>query len=155
MKVDQAGLNLIKGFEGLRLRAYQDKAGVWTIGYGSTRYNDGRKVQPGDYLLNEACANDLLLLTLKEYENAVNSLVKVPINQNQYNALLSFTYNEGTGALEHSHLLVKLNAKDYSGAATEFLKWDLITNPTTHAKEVLDDLLKRRTLERNLFLKPI
>jgi lysozyme len=154
MITDAAGLALIKGFEGLRLIAYQDSAGVWTIGYGSTRYKNGSPVKHGDTLVNEACASDLLQVTLGQYENAVNRDVKVPLTQNQFNALVSFTYNEGTGALAESHLLIKLNQKDFAGAADEFLKWDEITSPTTHQKEVLNDLYVRRTKERALFLKP-
>lgn len=154
MKVDQAGIDLIKSFEGLRLDAYQDSAGVWTIGYGSTRYADGKPVKKGDKLVNSHCADDLFVITLREYFDAVNADVKVPLTQNQFNALLSFTYNEGTGALASSTLLKKLNAKDYAGAADEFLKWDKITDPKTHEKEVLDTLYKRRKKERELFLKP-
>src|ERR1700748_1902889 len=127
MKLDAKGIAIIKNFEGLRLNAYRDIAGVWTIGYGSTRYKDGKTIKPGDKLVNEACASDLFEITLGQYEDAVNRDVKVPLSQNQFNALVSFTYNEGTGALGMSHLLIKLNAKDYSGAADEFLKWDKIT----------------------------
>jgi len=152
MKLDAAGYALIKGFEGLRLDAYLDKAGVWTIGYGSTRYANGAPVKKGDYLLNKQCADDLFTHTLAPYENAVNASVKVPITQNQFNALVSFDYNEGTGALHNSHLLARLNAKDYAGAAQEFLKWDKITDPQTGQHEVLDDLVKRRKKESALFL---
>lgn len=154
MQYSNAGLALTKGFEGLRLTAYKDSAGVWTIGYGSTRYKNGAPVKRGDALVNEECANDLLLVTMQQYVDAVNHDVKVPLTQNQFDALVDFTYNEGTGALAMSTLLKKLNAKDYAGAADEFLKWDEITSPTTHQKEVLNDLYIRRTKERVLFLKP-
>ena len=152
MTVDSNGLNLIKSFEGLRLNAYQDAAGVWTIGYGSTRYKNGAHVMPGDSLVNEACASDLLLITLGQYEDAVDEFVKVALTQNQFNALVSFTYNEGTGALHGSTLLAKLNTGDYAGAAPHFLAWDEITNPETGQREVLGDLLSRRKKEMALFL---
>lgn len=152
MKIDQAGMNLIKGFEGLRLNAYRDKAGVWTIGYGSTRYKNGKPIQPGDKLLNVECATDLFEVTLGQYESAVNSYVKVPLTQAQFNSLVSFAYNEGTGALKSSTLLRRLNAKDYTGAADEFLKWTKITDPNTGQKVICDDLVKRRHEERQAFL---
>src|SRR5438132_101846 len=104
MVLDAAGYALIKGFEGLRLMAYKDVAGVWTIGYGSTRYADGKPVKAGDKLVNIECASDLFAHTLSQYEEAVNSYVKVPLSQAQFNSLVSFTYNEGTGALLESHL---------------------------------------------------
>lgn len=154
MQYSNNGLALTKGFEGLRLIAYKDSAGVWTIGYGSTRYKNGAPVKRGDTLVNEECANDLLLVTMQQYVDAVNNDVKVPLTQNQFDALVDFTYNEGTGALAMSTLLKKLNAKDYAGAADQFLNWDEITNPNTHQKEVLNDLYVRRTKERALFLHP-
>ncbi len=84
----------------LRLAAYRDVAGVWTIGYGSTRYHDGKQVKPGDILTGEVQADALFQNTLGQYEDAVNQLSKAPLTQNQFDALVSFTYNEGTGALK-------------------------------------------------------
>ena len=153
MTISQNGLNLIKSFEGLRLNAYRDSAGVWTIGYGSTRYHDGRLIRPGDTLANEAQANAIFVNTLGQYEDAVNTFVKVPLTQNQYDALLSFTYNEGTGALHSSTLLKVLNAGDYTGAATHFAAWNEITDPETGLKVVSTDLTERRAAECALFLK--
>ena len=152
MTLDTNGKNFIKSFEGLRLLAYQDSAGVWTIGWGSTRYANGLPVKKGDTLVNRECADDLFDLTLSPYEAAVNRDVKVPLTQDQFNVLVDFEYNEGAGALGESTLLKKLNAGDYAGAANQFLVWDEITNPATHKKEVLDDLFKRRTKERALFI---
>src|SRR4051812_42421908 len=102
MQLSEHGFAVIKNFEGLRLTAYRDVAGIWTIGYGSTRYHDGKLVKPGDKLASKTQANALLQNTLGQYETAVNKFVKVPLNQNQFDALVSFTYNEGTGALEQS-----------------------------------------------------
>jgi lysozyme len=152
MKLDDAGYNLIKGFEGLYLHAYKDDAGVWTIGWGSTRYANGKKVQPGDVLVNRECADDLLEVTMGQYEEAVNTLVKRPISQNQFNACVSLAYNIGTGGFEGSSVLRELNAGNVQAAADAFLLWDKITDPKTGQHEVSSDLLDRRTKERALFL---
>jgi lysozyme len=152
MKLSEQGINLIKSFEGLRLSAYRDVAGIWTIGYGSTRYHDGKPVKPGDKLADEQQADALFANTLGQYEDAVNQYVKVPLTQSQFDALVSFTYNEGTGALKESTLLKKLNEKDYPGAADQFLVWNKITSPQTGEKEVCTDLSVRRRQERQLFL---
>jgi lysozyme len=153
MKLSANGLSLIKGFEGLKLIAYRDIAGVWTIGYGSTRYHDGKAVKPGDELHNEMEAAALLANTLGQYEDAVNRYVAVAINQNQYDALVSFTYNEGTAALHGSSLLILLNENDEEGAADHFLLWNEITDPKTGKRVVSDTLVKRRAAEREYFLK--
>lgn len=152
MRLDVSGHNLIKGFEGLRLNAYKDVAGVWTIGYGSTYYVGGGHVKEGDKLASETQASALFVNTLAHYEQAVNKVVKVPVSQPQYNSLVSFTYNEGEGALQGSHLLIRLNEKDYKGVADEFLKWDKVTDPHTGQKVINGDLLKRRQIERKPFL---
>ena len=152
MTLSENGIKLIKSFEGLRLSAYRDVAGIWTIGYGSTRYHDGKPVKPGDKLADEQQADALFSNTLGQYEEAVNQYVKVPLTQSQFDALVSFTYNEGTGALRESTLLKRLNEKDYHGAADQFLVWNKITSPQTGEKEVCTDLSVRRRQERQLFL---
>ena len=154
MELSENGLKIIKNFEGLRLTAYRDAAGVWTIGYGSTRYHDGKQVRPGDKLADEIQADALFRNMLGQYESAVNQSVKAPINQNQFDALVSFSYNEGTGALETSTLLVKLNEKNYAEAAAHFLAWDEITDPKSGKKVVLETLVQRRKEESKLFLTP-
>jgi lysozyme len=151
MTLSKHGEALIKEFEGLRLNAYRDSAGVWTIGYGSTRYHDGRVVKPGDKLVNENQADALFSNTLGQYVIAVNDFVTAILSQNQFDALVSFTYNEGIGALKRSTLLKKLNAGDYDGAADQLLLWNKITDPITGNKIVLDALIKRRAKERRLF----
>lgn len=140
MKISNRGLNLIKKYEGLRLEAYKCPSGVLTIGYGHTR-----GVKTGMRITKEQ-AEGFLLDDLKTYENAVNSCVKVPINQYQYDALVSFSFNCGTGALKNSTLLKKLNKKDYKGASDEFLRWNKSNG------QVLKGLTKRRQEERQLFL---
>ncbi len=152
MQLSNHGEAVIKNFEGLRLAAYRDTAGVWTIGYGSTRYHDGKAIKPGDKLASEAQADALFRNTLGQYVDAVNQKVKVPLTQNQFDALVSFTYNTGTAS--GKTLFEKLNAKDYAGAADQFLAWDKITDPHTGNKIVCDILYKRRAEERTLFNTP-
>ncbi len=151
MKLSNKGEFLIKNFEELRLNAYRDGAGVWTIGYGSTQYHDGRAVKPGDKLLNQTQAEALFTNTLSMYTNAVSRFVIVPLTQNQFDALVSFTYNVGTGAFKESTLLKLLNCKNYEGAAAEFIKWDKITDPATGRKVICSYLAARRKMESQLF----
>jgi lysozyme len=152
MQLSEHGYKVIKNFEGLRLTAYRDVAGVWTIGYGSTRYHDGKKIKPGDKLVSETQADALFKNTLGQYESAVNEFVKAPISQNQFDALVSFAYNEGTSALEKASLLSELNLKNYAAAAAHFLAWDKITDPKTGKKVICDTLAQRRKEESQLFL---
>ncbi|AKE09198.1 lysozyme [Serratia liquefaciens] len=145
MQVSNAGISLIKEFEGCRLKAYQDSVGVWTIGYGWTQPVDGRKIGPG-MVIDQATAERLLKCGLVQYEQGVNQLVKVIITQGQFDALVSFAYNLGLRSLSTSTLLRKLNAGDKHGAADEFGKW-------VNAGGVrLNGLVKRREAERKLFL---
>lgn len=145
MKISTKGLALIKQFEGLRLKAYDDSVGVWTIGYGTIRYPSGIKVKRGDTITEEQ-ATAYLLHDVSRFENAVNKLVKVKLTQNQYDALVSFTYNLGEGNLAASTLLKKLNSGDYIGAAKEFLRWNRAGG------KVLAGLTKRRKAEHDLFV---
>lgn len=146
MNTSQTGINLIKGFEGKRLVAYDDGVGVWTIGYGTIKYPNGVRVKKGD-TCTDAQAESYLKNDLVKFESAINRLVKVPLNQNQFDALASFTYNLGETNLSKSTLLKKLNAKDYKGAADQFLVWNKAGG------RVLTGLVRRREAERNLFLK--
>jgi lysozyme len=152
MKISNNGVAIIQTFEGLRLSAYTDSAGVWTIGYGSTRYQNGKVIKPNDKLTNEQQADILFRNTLNQSENAVTDFVKITLTQNQFDALVSFTYNVGIYALKDSSLLQKLNKGDYASAAEAFLPWDKITDPKTGKKIALDTLTKRRKKERDLFL---
>lgn len=139
----QAGIDLIKKWEGLRLTAYQCSAGVWTVGYGYTwNVYKGMKI-------TQSQADAFLRDTLKVFERDVNRLVTVQLNQNQFDALVSFTYNLGAGALANSTLLKKLNAGDYYGASQEFKKWVYAD------KKKLRGLVNRRKDEAELFLNPI
>ncbi|HCU16508.1 MAG: lysozyme [Enterobacteriaceae bacterium] len=145
MQISENGINLIKQFEGCKLTAYQDIANVWTIGYGWTQQVDGKPVTAG-MTITQQKADDLLKQGVVQYENGVNTLVKVQINQNQFDALVDFTYNLGVNALKGSTLLKKLNAGDYAGAANEFPKWN-----KAGGKE-LAGLTRRREAEKSLFL---
>ncbi|TSD67606.1 lysozyme [Inquilinus sp. KBS0705] len=152
MKLSDHGIAVIKNFEGLRLNAYRDVAGIWTIGYGSTKYHDDKAIKPGDKLTGEEQADALFKNTLGKYVDAVNNGVKVPLNQNQFDALVSFTYNLGTGVMATSTLVKMLNKGDYTAAADQFLLWDKITDQQNGKKIICKTLSKRREQERALFL---
>jgi GH24 family phage-related lysozyme (muramidase) len=143
-EVNLNGLTLIKHFEGLYLTAYKDPVGIYTIGYGHTglQHQDGtvfkgRKV-------TEAEAEELLKYDLANFAKRVSEGATVPLNDNQFAALVSFDFN--TGGFLKSTLRQKLNAGDFQGAANEFLKWDKAGGKT------LAGLTRRRKSERNLFL---
>ena len=144
MKISPAGIAAIKRHEGLRLHAYLDSAGVATVGHGHTG-----NVQPGQHI-SEAEAEQLLRDDLAQAEAAVNNGVRVPVTQEQYDAMVSLAFNIGGSAFGKSTLLQKLNEGDIHAAANEFLRWDKIT--VNGAKEVLPGLTSRRRAERAMFL---
>lgn len=185
MKTSPNGIKFLKNHEGCRLHAYPDpesalfkecekrkispysggykaiknwpniKALPWTIGYGHTN-----NVRPDD-VITQAQADKLLLIELVPRENAINKLVKVPLTQNQFDALVSFVYNEGIAALQKSTLLRKLNAKDYIGAANELIH---VKGTNERGRDIYDGwiyaggaisngLVTRRKDEKALFLK--
>lgn len=141
-----AGIDLICSFEGLELKAYDDGVGVWTIGYGTTVIN-GVKVKKGDTCTLEQ-AKKYMASDLKKFEAAVNK-VTVALNQNQFDALVSLTYNIGANAFANSTLLKKLNAGDYKGAASQFDVWNKAGG------KVMRGLTNRRAIERKLFEKAV
>src|SRR5215470_4659197 len=143
-------LDLIEEFEGLRLEAYRDPVGIPTIGYGTTRYPDGRKVQLGESI-TEREAEAFLIFECHNIGKEVADLVEVQLNQNQFDALVSFCYNLGIGAFTGSTLRKKLNEGDLQGAAAEFLKWNKGT--INGVKQELKGLTRRRTREKQLFEK--
>ena len=140
MRTSPKGISLIKSFEGLRLKSYQDSVGVWTIGYGATR-----GIGPNMAITNEQ-AERMLMNDIARFEPELDRLAKVPLSQNQWDALMSFTYNLGADNLGSSTLLKRLNAKDYAGAAEQFARWNKAGG------QVLAGLTKRRTAERVMFL---
>lgn len=146
-KLNKASLDLIKSFEGLSLKVYKDSIGIPTIGYGTTFYEDGKKVTMNDPEITETRAEQLLAIHLDTFAASVEKLVQVPLTDNQFGALCSFVYNLGAGSLSQSTLLKKLNAKDYAGAALEFEKWNKAGG------QVLPGLTRRRQAEKALFLQ--
>jgi lysozyme len=150
-KTSAAGINLIKKFEGFSSKPYPDPAtgGVpFTIGYGSTYYEDGRKVTMADTPITEDRATKLLAQLLDHYERGVDSLCRDDIGQNQFDALVCFAYNVGIGALKGSTLLKKLNANPNDPTIKdEFLRWNKA------AGRVMKGLTKRRAEEADLYFK--
>lgn len=143
MKISQKGLDLIKYFESLSLKAYLCPANVWTIGYGTTGVAEAR---PGVVITKER-AEVLLQEDVEKFSAIVwKELGPVIVSQHQFDALVSFAYNIGAGAFKTSTLVKKMKAKDYTGASQEFLRW-------TKAKgKVLPGLVKRRRAESVMFL---
>lgn len=141
MKVSQAGIDLIREFEGFSAVSYRDVAGKLTIGIGHM-IKAGEKFD----VITEQQAEAMLYEDLKWAEAAVLQCVDVDITQNQFDALCCFTYNVGGGSLLKSTLLIKLNESDYHAAADQFLRWD-------HAGgKLVPGLTRRREAERKLFL---
>ena len=140
MKISQYGIDLIKHFEGCELKAYKCPAGVWTIGYGNTK-----GVQEGDEW-SEDHADHMLLVELEEYENYVNTSVDVPLGQNQFDALVSWTYNLGGGNLKASTMLKVLNSGDYEEVPNQIKRWNKAGG------KVLEGLVRRRQAEADMFV---
>jgi lysozyme len=146
MKLDENGYLLIAGFEGLSLVPYLCSAKVATIAYGSTFYPSGKKVTMQDKPITKAVALWMLKETANVFATQVNLLLKKPVTQNQFNALVSFAFNLGSQALGKSTLLKKVNANPSDPTIrNEFLKWN-----KSGGKELLG-LTKRRTKEANLY----
>lgn len=147
MKISNKGLELIKEFEGFSANAYLCPAKIPTIGYGNTFWEDGRKVRIGEQISQSKALELLEFVANKDFADKIFSLIKVQINQNQFDAMVSLAYNIGVGAFSKSTLLKKVNAKDFIGAANEFLKWD-----KSGGKPLLG-LTRRRQREKELFLR--
>ncbi len=139
MITSQSGIDLIKSFESCQLKAYLCPAKVWTIGYGHTS-----GVRPDDKI-SVMQAERFLKGDLVRVEQDIQKIVRVPLTQGQFDALVSFAFNCGTRALSTSTLLRKLNQKDYSGAAQEFSRWIYAGG------KVLAGLERRRRLEKRMF----
>ena len=146
MNINDAGLALIKQFEGLSLNAYQDVAGIWTIGYGHIK-----TAKPG-MTITEREAESLLRDDLKDAEHAVERPVKVPINDNEFSALVSLVFNIGEHAFAKSTTLKRLNKDDREGAAQAIDLWNKAT--IGGKKKTVPGLVRRRAAEKALFLKP-
>lgn len=148
MKISNNGIELIKQFEGLSLKPYLDAVNIPTIGFGNTFYEDGTKVTLKDKPITEQRATELLeFIANKTFGENINKVVKVPLNQNQFDALVSFSYNIGNKNFNWSTLLKKLNQSDYEGCSLEFGRWNQANG------KILNGLVLRRQKERELFLK--
>ena len=146
MHVSPSGVDLICNFEGLRLKAYDDGVGVWTIGFGTTKYPNGIRVKKGDTCTLEQ-AKAYMQNDLKSFEQTVNTAVKVPLNQNQFDALVSLAYNIGSTAFKNSTLVKQLNEGNYKAATNQFNAW------VNAGGKRMQGLVNRRAAERALFLK--
>jgi len=145
MELNQAGRDLIKHFEGCKLKAYQCSAGHWTVGWGLTFYPDGTKVKEGDVITQQQ-AEDYFNAIVDDFAKKVDALIKSNVTDNNFSALVSFAYNVGMGNFQKSTLLRKVNAnpKDKTILA-EFKKW------TRANGEVLKGLVRRRDAEAKLY----
>jgi lysozyme len=145
MEVNKAGRDLIKKFEGCKLKAYKCPAGLWTISWGLTFYPDGAKVKEGDVITQQQ-AEDYFNAIVDDFAKKVDALIKSNVTDNNFSALVSFAYNVGMGNFRRSTLLRKVNAnpKDPSIRA-EFQKWTRANNV------VLKGLVRRREAEAKLY----
>jgi len=141
MQMSQGGLdNLLKRFEGCKLKAYRCPAGICTIGYGHTSAAGAPEVVDG-MTITQTRADEILKRDLVKYESAVLSLLKVELTQNQFDVLVDFAYNAGVGSLKTSTLLKKVNAGDLDAVPAELMKW------TKGGGKVLPGLVRRRNAE--------
>lgn len=138
-------IEFISSFEGFSAKPYYDITGVPTIGYGATYYQDGRKVTMKDPEITHECALDLKAFHIKVTENAVNELVKSNINQNQFDALVSWVYNLGKENLRTSTMLKKINANPNDPSIkASWVQWNKARNPKTGKLEFSNGLNRRR-----------
>lgn len=137
------GIELIKQFESLSLKMYRDSAGLPTIGYGHLILK-GEVFPPTG--ISKRAAGILLQQDMRKAEKVINELVKAPLTQNQYDAVVSLVFNIGVGAFAKSTMLRKLNVGDVEGAASEFPRWNKAGGRMSAG------LLKRRAIKQNLFL---
>jgi lysozyme len=146
LHLSQKGLDLIKQFEGLKLKPYLCPANIATVGFGNTYYPDGTKVKLTDPAITAQKAEELLKFLVQSYEKGVDSFCRDDINQNQFDALTSFAYNVGVGNLQKSTLIKKVNLNPNDPAIRiEFMKWN------KGAGKVLAGLTRRRQAEADLY----
>ena len=145
MTISIYGLRLLAKHEGLSLKAYKCPAGVWTIGYGNTYYEDGTKVKEGDIITKQR-AEELLRIIANDFATKVDALVKPKLTMQQFDALVSFAYNVGTANFAKSTLLKKVNANPLDPTIrAEFEKWNKANG------RVLKGLVTRRKEEADLY----
>lgn len=147
MKLNKAGADLIKQFEGCKLKSYQCSALRWTIGYGNTYFEDGTPVVAGN-AISQQKAEDLFEIIANDFSAKVAKLVTSNVTPNQFGALVSFAYNCGIANLQKSTLLKKVNANHNDPSIrAEFMKWNKAGG------KVLAGLTRRREAEANLYFK--
>lgn len=147
-KIDQNGINLITKWEGLKLKPYLCSAGVPTIGYGSTYYEDGTRVKLSDSSITKDRALELFKTTLKRYEQDVDAMTRDDINQNQFNALVAICYNIGSSNLKSSTLLKLVNKNPNDEKINnQFNKWIYANG------KKLKGLINRRADESKMYFK--
>lgn len=147
MKLTEKGINLVKEFEGLRLTAYRDSVGVWTIGYGNTFYEDGTTVKQGDKITQER-ADYLFRSIVDKFADQVRAALTNPdrVSDAQFSAMVSLAYNIGIGAFRGSTLLRKANVNPCDPTIPdEFLRWNKAGG------KVLAGLTRRRKAEADLY----
>jgi lysozyme len=150
--MNKKGLDLIKLYESFKAKPYLCPAGIPTIGYGSTFYQDGRKVTLADKPISEGEGYRLMVWHVGQITPEVLRMINVELTENQLAALESLAYNIGLDRLQGSTLLRMLNNKDYAGAADQFIVWN--KGRVGGKLVVLSGLTKRRADERRLFLSP-
>jgi len=124
MKINNLGIDLMHFFEGCKLEAYQCSAKVWTIGWGNTFYENGTPVKQGDKITQDR-ANSLFVFVANKFADEIKKLIKTNLSENQFSALVCFAYNVGTGNLDKSTLLKKVNVNPNDPSiSNEFLKWN-------------------------------
>lgn len=149
MKPSEKCYSIIKQFEGCRLKAYKDSAGVWTIGYGTIMYPNGTKVKEGDKCTQDEAETFLKYEVILKSQSVNAFTSNYNLTQNQFDALVSFAYNLGIGALQKSTLLnkIKINPNDPAIEA-EFMRW------INAGGKPLTGLKKRRQQESDLYFTP-
>lgn len=145
MNINQAGISLIKSFESCRLKAYKDSKGIPTIGWGATYYQNGSRVKMGDTITQQQ-ADELFAWHIEQFSKGVIGVIKSQINDNQFSALVSFTFNLGIGNLKSSTLLKKVNINPEDPTIRdEFMKW--VNKGSAFEK----GLTRRRKAEADLY----
>jgi len=148
MEASKKIVEFISSFEGFSAKPYRDIAGRATIGYGATYYQDGRKVKMSDPPITKQCALDLKEFHIEETEKVVRKYVKSNINQNQFDALVSWTYNLGEGNLRTSTMLKKINANPNDPTIkNSWVQWNKARDPKTKVLKVSNGLTRRRNEE--------
>tara|TARA_R100001082_G_scaffold32102_1_gene16467 strand:- start:17292 stop:17741 length:450 start_codon:yes stop_codon:yes gene_type:complete len=147
MRINKAGLGIIKAFEGFSSKVYLDPIGIPTIGFGSIWDADGNRITVDHPAITKKQATGLLQKEVHHVEAAIRKLIKAELTENMFSSIGSLAYNIGTGNLQRSSLRIKINRGQYLDAADEFPKW------RRAGGKILAGLVRRRKAERNLFLE--